>query len=328
MAEAGKTRRSEFDRTTCRRPRSVWRWVTIAVGLHANGHAAPLVFARSVVNKDYEAARAARGQKPETYVFYQGKFFEGQVVDRTLERMRFVEIARGVAPHLAEQRYFPVANIAQADLILVVHWGVTVGRNKADALISYSTDTQTKLVGAGTDYQAAADVANLSGLVPSSMPALWEAERRINDLSVQQSAEAGFARISDDLSSTSNASLLGFADVAWEENRATFTSTTLATINAMLDEDRYFIIVMAYDRRALMNDKVLKRVSSIRLSLRSAGVNFREALKHLGTIGGELFGTKSEKMLIQEARPNDDAAKRGKVSVGELKVIETPAPKP
>ena len=307
--------------------RSYWCWAAIGLGMAGRLEAEPLVFARSVVNKDYEAARAGRGQKPETYVFYQGKFFEGQVVDRTLERMRFVEISRSLAPYLLEQRYIPAATMAEADLILVVHWGVTIGRNQADALVSYNTDTQTKLVGAGTDYATALE-AQIAGGDPGTMPVLMEAERRMNDLSVLQSAEAGFARIDDDLSSTSNASLLGFADVIRDENRATFTSTTMATIHAMLDEDRYFVIVMAYDRRALVNDKVARRVWSIRLSMRSAGVNFREALSYLGGIGGELFGTKSEKMLIRKARPKEDQAKRGNVSVGELKVIESGAAKP
>ncbi len=298
----------------------------LLLSLAGTATAAPLVFARSTVSKEYEESRLERGLKPETYVFYQGNYFEGQVVDRTLERMKFVEIARTLAPYLREQRYLPAPKMNEADLILVVHWGVTMGRNPSDALASINLDNQTKMVGANTDYDTAHEAATSGGADLASMTKLMEAERRVQDLNQQRTAEADFANLSNDLSSTSNAALMGFSDVLREESQSLLGSTTMATINAMLDEDRYFIIVLAYDRRALIEDKAIRRVWSARISLRSAGVNFREALSYLGGVGGELFGTKSEKMLIRKARPKGEATKAGDVSIGELKVIETAAP--
>lgn len=63
------------------------------------------------------------------------------------------------------------------------------------------------------------------------------------------------------------------------------------------------------------------------MSMRSSGANFREELNYLGTVRGELFGTKSEKMLIQKGRLSPDVGKRADVSIGERKVIESAAPK-
>lgn len=291
--------------------------------------AAPLVYIRSTADSKYEAARAAQNPpKDETYVFYQGKFFGGQTVDRTLERMPFIQVAQFLAPHLKKQHYVPVQKMTEADLILVIHWGATVGKNRADALASYGLqgDTQMKLLGAAGDFETASAAAEQSGASVESMARLMEAERRVNDLSLERAQAVDFSRLDNDLSAGSNAALLGLSNALREENQAPLVSTTLQTINAMLDEDRYFIIMVAYDRRALVNDKVAKRMWSARINMRSAGVNFREAVNYFGKIGENLFGKQSDRMVIQEAVTSDQPGKE-KVLIGELKVIEPDAPK-
>ena len=65
---------------------------------------------------------------PQSYVFMEGNHYQGVAVDRTLERMPFREIAGQLAPKLAKRQYFPSASAADADLLLIVHWGTTIPR--------------------------------------------------------------------------------------------------------------------------------------------------------------------------------------------------------
>lgn len=290
--------------------------------------AAPLVYIRSTVDAKYAAARAERNPpRDETYVFYQGKFFPGQIVDRTLEKMRFIEIARFLAPQLKRQHYVPAGSLSQADLVIVVHWGTTVGKNRSDALVSYSlhAETQLNLVGADADYQAARAAIETTGPTTAGMDALREAETRMNDLTASQAQQTDFTRLTNDVATSSNASLLGLTEVLREENRAAFVSSTMHTIESILDEDRYFLIVIAYDRRAITEQKEARRVWSARINVRAAGVNFREAVGYLSAAGGSLFGQQSERMTI--LRPGKDALiPNADVTIGELKVIDEPPP--
>jgi hypothetical protein len=260
-------------------------------------------------------------------VFYPGKFFPGQIVDRTLERMRFIEIANFLAPQLKRQHYVPTGSLQQADLIIVVHWGTTVGRNRSDALVSYSlhAETQLNLVGASADYLAAQDAIQAAGPTLAGADALREAETRMNDLTAAQAQQADFTRLANDVVTSSNASLLGLAEVLREENRAAFVSSTMHTIESILDEDRYFLVVIAYDRPAITDNHEARRLWSARINMRAAGVNFREAVGYLSSVGGNLFGQQSDRMTIQ--RPGKDAlVPKADVTIGELKVVDDPTP--
>ena len=70
----------------------------------------------------------------------------------------------------------------------------------------------------------------------------------------------------------------------------------------MLDEERYFIIVVAYDCAAMLKEKKLTRLWSTKLNIRSPGVNFFIALNRMSTIGGMFYGSTMERLQIEPAK--------------------------
>jgi hypothetical protein len=102
------------------------RWLpgfacTLLAGLPSAG-ADDHVAVISTASPEYTQRKFAGGEpRTETYVFLEGRFFEGATVDRSLEKMTFRRIAEYLAPELAKQNYLPARAIAQADLLLVVH---------------------------------------------------------------------------------------------------------------------------------------------------------------------------------------------------------------
>src|SRR5476649_639204 len=62
----------------------------------------------------------------QTYALFQGKFFDGQTRDPSVDHSTFLAVAKVLAPDLAKQRYFPARAAAAADLLIVVNWGTTV----------------------------------------------------------------------------------------------------------------------------------------------------------------------------------------------------------
>jgi hypothetical protein len=98
---------------------------------------------------DYMAWKFGSGApKDETYLFAQGQYFPGVVRDRSLNRMTFMQIATTLAGGLAKQHYFPTRDLQKADLLIVVHWGMTtVAENnyKQLAMSSMMVDDSDKL---------------------------------------------------------------------------------------------------------------------------------------------------------------------------------------
>src|ERR1044071_5089593 len=90
-------------------------------------NAEKLVTVRSVADSRYAERRSANNpQAVETYVFVKGTFFSGITNDRTLEKMPFMRIAETLAYDLRRQNYYPTRDLRAADLVIVVHWGVTL----------------------------------------------------------------------------------------------------------------------------------------------------------------------------------------------------------
>src|SRR6188768_1774905 len=94
----------------------------------------PLLAAKPVAavgkaNRTYLERRQVDGKpKRETYVFMEGICLEGACRDRTFETTTFREIAEFLAPELTQQNYWPTPEVKDADLLLMVHWGVTSPR--------------------------------------------------------------------------------------------------------------------------------------------------------------------------------------------------------
>lgn len=125
-----------------------------------------------------------------------------------------------------------------------------------------------------------------------------------------------------------NVELLGLQSSLDEADGALFGSALGDTLRYMVNEERYFVIVMAYDGPALREGRK-KRLWTTRASIRAAGVNFAIALDRVSAAAASFHGAPSRGLNFETTR--DRKIQRGEVNVGELTVMGessgAPAPK-
>ena len=234
--------------------------------------------------------------RPESYVFSPGKFFGNGTRDKGLESAKFEKIAQILAPNLAKQDYFPSKDSKDADLVIIVHWGTTQVYEDPN-----KTDTAANLSGAAASYQA--DFAANGMLAdPSALNgAIMNGEQ---DEVLRRRYEA------------ENAALLGYKGTLDKSRREMMMTEEERTLRYDLQDERYFVVLMAYDYRSVQVDHKPKLLWVTRLSVRSNGNNFQEALPALSRTGSEVFGKQIDG-LVRVRR----SMKAPTVKLGELEVV-------
>ena len=260
------------------------------------------IAASATAGADYQRPKDASGApRPESYVFTEGKFFEGGTVDRGLEKATFADISRTLATSLAKQNYFPAADTASAQLIIMVHWGATTIYEDPQKDFN-----QQALNDAVANYNASIEASGKADPTALNM-ALGNKE------TAQEGTMSAINR---------NAVLLGFAHHLEKERRESQPTTTEITMSNELNEERYFVILMAYDNQLRQKEHKSKVLWITRLSVRSPGNNFTEALPALAKVGSEVFGQQLDDLVRVKA-----SMKPGKVTLGETQFTDVSDPK-
>jgi len=241
-------------------------------------------------DKDYVAQKfGERGAKakPETYVLAQGSFFDGGKTDGSLDRMPFAEVARELAPGLAVQSYFPSRDAKSAELLIVVHWGMTAVEDDA-------TNGQADM------DRLMADLATCnSGLQKSSIadPGFVNSDL---DVMETKSAKAG-------TNVAENAQLIGFlGEFRKEEYRSAAYPSSMSEEDRQLRDDlgseRYFFILMAYDFNSIREGRIHgtkpRLLWSSHVSISAIGQNFTAALPAMGRIAAGYYGHQVDGLLL------------------------------
>lgn len=274
-----------------------------------------LVTVRATADTIYSQRRSASSPpKPETYVFAKGEYFPGVTYDATLNKMPFEKIAQILAFDLQRQNYLPTKSLEAADLLIVVHWGVTMGNDRGAALAALDLDS-LRQAGEGVDLARQALAGDTSGEL-TSLGIVEAAEAALR--STVQSTD--MMHQGDDLRAESNAELLGFKSALNAESNSLFETEQGRTLRAMIDEERYFMIMIAYDAPKFREGKKRKLWIS-RMSIRSAGVNFKIAMDRMSNAGGKYFGTRQTELAMEYLKE-----RKGVVTVGDLKVLEETKP--
>jgi hypothetical protein len=123
-----------------------------------------------------------------------------------------------------------------------------------------------------------------------------------------------------DQNAMKNAMLLGYDSelnaLAGAEQAPTAMKVRRDDLIAEVEEDRYFIVLMAYDFDALWKHKKHKLLWVSRFSVRSRGTNFNEVLPAMVDQASEYFGQNTQG-LLRKALPE------GRVEIGEVKSLGT-----
>lgn len=259
--------------------------------------AAKPVAAVGKATQSYLESRMVDGQlKRQTYVFMQGERFEGATVDRTFERTTIREIAEYLAPKLAQQNYWPTPELKDADLVLVVHWGVTQPRasfNEMTARIDLGVP--------GTSQWGFTEQS--PGLNPLGLEQRMYQLEDIAENDSQVIAGASIAR------------LLGYTETLNKLRQSARFTDAQYTLESDMRSERYFIIVRAYDLHAAKSARH-RPVWTVHLNTASPGNNFRTAMVAMGEAGARLFGRNTDGVAtIRTATP------KGRVQIHDLIII-------
>lgn len=275
-----------------------------------------LVVARSSVFGDYLEMRRVDGKpQPQSYVFMPGRHLSGNRRDRSLERFSFRALAGRLAAGLRAQDFHPAASLAKADLVLVVHWGATAGRNRDQVALSQGFDVLASLGSQAEVYRGELDQAVKDGEfqradeLRGQIDQLASAARQEQQSVLEQERNVGGA---------DTAALLGFTQELTREDGTLAEHERRKTLHELTREECYFVVVMAYDAPTLVESKRLKRRWSLRVSINTAGVNFPEAVDRIAQVASQHAGLPQEELAF--AYP--PARKReGTVTVGDIVVL-------
>ncbi len=271
--------------------------VDLDAGLFDRGQARVLV--DSYAKESYVEAKNA-GDEPllETYHFYEGRHFGGNIRDPSLRDVSFLEVVETLAVELQQRNYYPETDPEKGDFIITVHWGVTGIEEPLDELfLNEPVDT-------GID---APDIIFSGGQNGGNTAQDFSVDA-VNDYE-------SFDRSGPTNADKDNAALIGF-DRALQ--RKGLMPQDEYELRDMLKDERYFIILMAYDWQKLRAEKEYDLIWSTRFSLDAIGTNFREAHFALSRGAANYFGTNLDGKL-GKTKTNLGPAD---VELGEIEVVE------
>lgn len=251
----------------------------------------------SVRAEAWDEFTTERARNPEKkvlrYRFMKGNYHPGTISDPTMEDLKFEDIVKDVALNLGKNNFIPDPNPENTDLIIVVHWGRT--RPAEDSLEELHGYTSLDDMGGLTPDRSVlfANPSNISS----------ELEFNYNaSLSIAES-NAGNAYYKSQLLGMEEA--FGLKGSRYEEER----------LKRMIDEERYFIILMAYDYKKLMEGETVL-LWRTRYSMRALGQSFTAAIGQMNHVAGDYFGENMKGLITK--RFNEEAD----VKIGDVEVIE------
>jgi len=274
----------------------------ISAGSTAEAEEFEAVSARA--SADYVRARQPDGSYPvETYAFGKGGYWSGPVDDKTIDKMDFLTVAHVIAVPLAAQNYVPTRDPTTTKLLILVYWGTTYAPEHASESLTYdrmqSTTQEVNMAIQQHDPQQV-----IQQLEDEESSALTEAQRE------------NYRRDNADLR---NAMMLGY-DSWWATTFHAHSGTPQERerqdMMHELEEDRYFVVLMAYDFQLLRQKKQHKLLWETRFSIRERVHAFNQALPAMALEASRFFGQDSGGLTH---KPLPD----GTVNLGELRNLGT-----
>jgi hypothetical protein len=268
---------------------------------------------------DYVRARLANGTfKPETYAFGEGGAWKGDKADSSIDNLKFLGVAHMIAFPLASQNYLPSRDPNTSKLLIMVYWGTTHAPEHASESSDYVNlqNTQGKLDQVLSQIKVP-PASSKNPLINGMTAEIGAAEDAVSTAMAGVVAE-NHMRDQDD---QRNAMMLGY-DSWWEQTRK-YDGTPLAyqreDMLSELEENRYFVVLMAYDFQILWKQKKHKLLWETRFSIRQRHHDFDKDLPAMAQYASRYFGQDSDG-LVHEAIP------LGRVDIGEVKSLgEVPA---
>jgi hypothetical protein len=270
---------------------------------------------------DYARTRQKDGTfQVETYAFGEGGHYGGPMIDPSIDKLKFIDVARMISRPLADENYLPNKDPKATKLLIMVYWGLTdvpppVSGSAAYANLSTIQNQIAASAGAAS-AQAAASGSKGSGFhaVSNSGGESNELDSAIAmlDMVNQQRVRTDFV----------NASMLGYSTEGIINSdygnyvRGTALGLRREDLLTELEDSRYFVVLMAYDFQILWKEKKHALLWETRFSIRQGHNNFDDALPGMAKAASEYFGQNSGGIVRRDAPV-------GRVDIGPIKSLGT-----
>jgi hypothetical protein len=276
-----------------------------------------IVTVRVWADPAYLAQKAAHGSSDKTtYIAAQGEYFDSTYRDPSVSRASLGKILGFLAPTLTKQGYYPAKDVKSAAQLLVVHWGTTMGNmNEYVQAEANLADRRPLFHVHGIDF----DVITPTLAAPTGLTMAPDH----SDDAYAAAYATNVAQVTAQSMTTSSAEgLLGYAKQLSRERKKLLTSDVERTLEANMQEDRYFVILQAYDFQKLQNAGGRKLLWSAHMSVRAPGLNFSLALPRMGQVAADLYGQSNDEVVTGKFQPG----KTGSVEIGPLTVLSEDTP--
>lgn len=272
---------------------------------HLGGAALTAVYSRA--RGDYARVTNPDGTyRAETYILRSGGNFGGPRVDPTMDNLTFEDVTRVIAGPLAAQNYLPSDDPAKTRLLIVVFWGVTITPGDVMPLGTRPSDMLAQKANSMAITATASGPGRMGG---SSSPAADFAARQ--DILSDADTFAGAEIRTDAHIDALSANILGYTD---EIRRTKQGDPYLLTLKDEVENDRYYVVLLAYDYRFARKFGLHKLLWETRYSIPELGNDFERAFPLMTSIAAKYFGQDSDGLIHHSLG-------EGRVEVGEPKSL-------
>lgn len=267
----------------------------------ADARDADAIVVSAMASRDYVRPLGGDGRpEAESYVFMEGQRMGSGTADAGQSKVNFEQIARVLAGNLAKQNYFPAREADGAQVLIRVFWGTTLIYEDPQQQLN------TEALNAALAEYTANTMAN--GLADSG-----PVNMTLNEQATGRNAAASAVN--------RNAALLGYQRSLDRLGRKATMTAEEISLRGELTEERYFVVLVAYDYQFLRQHKKPRLLWITGLSIRSPGNNFPEALPALALAGAGSYGRDFDD--IQRVKIGSQG---GSVKMPEMEILESGAP--
>jgi hypothetical protein len=256
----------------------------------------------SKVSKDYVRIKMADGSfQNESYAFGPGGNWGGEIRDLSIEKLNFMDVARVIAVPLATQRYVPARDPKTTRLLIMVYWGTTAVPPPYEEDPIYYNYLQ-----ALDEYRILLDEGypdEANNVLSSGLHQLDIENRRRDLVDFRNAGMIGYA--ASGLVGTDYGKYISHNAIGVEQR----------TEVAEIEENRYFVVLMAYDFQLLWKQKKRKLLWETRFSINERHNQFDKALPLMAQYAARFFGQPSDGLV--KARLQE-----GRVEIGDPTLIE------
>jgi hypothetical protein len=259
------------------------------------------------VSKDYARLRRADGSYPvEFYAFGDGGHYGGPMIDVSIDSLTFLDVAHVIARPLADQNYIPARDPAKTKLMIMVYWGLTATPDPISSNPAYLN--LNGIMNRVAQAQGAAGAAAAGGASKGYHPRNANAGLRDDQLADLSSAMTMISMVNEqrDQEDFATAKMLGYDydDAVGTEHGYYIRGTALRArhddLLSEIEENRYFVVLMAYDFQLMWKQKKHKLLWETRFSICQRHHGFDQDLEKMARYAAQYFGQDTHGLVRRE----------------------------